>query len=205
MDLHDARVVDATTVITEWTLTMTFKAFPWRPVRRCLLGCIRNRFYAASARHSEARGGTPASSLLAVKKLSFPPPRCAPILRSSRPNQPPLRETTRASVIKRGRDSWRPPTGPQRLLFTGTSTYTLGPGGLVTRHVDTWPVPARPIPRSLPRSLQPLPSFPPFSLPPFPPSISLPFPPTNPRPSLLSCPLSAAPARDSPPPPCTAD
>jgi hypothetical protein len=33
MDLHEARVVDASTVVTSWTLAMTFKAFPWRPVR----------------------------------------------------------------------------------------------------------------------------------------------------------------------------
>jgi hypothetical protein len=33
MDLHDARVIDYATVVTTWTLAMTFKAFPWQPVR----------------------------------------------------------------------------------------------------------------------------------------------------------------------------
>ena len=33
MDLHEARVIDSSTVLTSWTLSMTFKAFPWRPVR----------------------------------------------------------------------------------------------------------------------------------------------------------------------------
>ncbi len=33
MDLHEARVIDPNTVVTSWTLVMTFKAFPWRPVR----------------------------------------------------------------------------------------------------------------------------------------------------------------------------
>ncbi len=32
MDLHDSRVIDQSTVVTTWTLTMTFKAFPWQPV-----------------------------------------------------------------------------------------------------------------------------------------------------------------------------
>ncbi|EKX40646.1 hypothetical protein GUITHDRAFT_113180 [Guillardia theta CCMP2712] len=31
MDLHQVEVVDPNTVITRWTLGMTFKAFPWRP------------------------------------------------------------------------------------------------------------------------------------------------------------------------------
>ena len=33
MDLHEAVVQPDGSVLTRWTLAMTFKAFPWQPVR----------------------------------------------------------------------------------------------------------------------------------------------------------------------------
>jgi hypothetical protein len=42
MDLHEIKVVDSTRVDTRWTLTMTFKAFPWKPVRVRALSLIQS-------------------------------------------------------------------------------------------------------------------------------------------------------------------
>ena len=45
MDLHEIKVVDSTRVDTRWTLTMTFKAFPWKPVIPFALSLSSNRAY----------------------------------------------------------------------------------------------------------------------------------------------------------------
>jgi hypothetical protein len=45
MDLHEIKVVDSTRVDTRWTLTMTFKAFPWKPVIPFALSLSSNYAY----------------------------------------------------------------------------------------------------------------------------------------------------------------
>ena len=94
------------------------------PIRQaCSLEDARFHTRAAISDFAQQAAGRPAVSSPPAPALPRPRPRTAP-------DDPwPLAPLAPPSP---------PPPPPQRLLFTGTSTYALGPDGLVTRHIDTW-------------------------------------------------------------------